>query len=299
MEVAPQPRLQNHTFASPLRYPGGKGALANFIKTILIGNDLLDSEYIEVYGGGASIAWALLFDEFVRRVHVNDIDPGVMAFWRCVINDTDKLCRMISDVEVTMDEWYRQRQVQARLADHSELEVAFSTFFLNRTNRSGILKGGVIGGLRQTGRWLIDARFHKRDLIRRIERIARYSGRISLYQQDAVTFIKRLGDYVGDRALVYLDLPYFKKGQDLYENHYAEADHVAIEGLVRECIAHQWIVSYDSAPPILELYRQFPSIHYNISYSANSHYDGTEVIFHSPARGVSHCWGSSPARLDA
>lgn len=71
------------------------------------------------------------------------------------------------------------------------LTIGFSTFFLNRTNRSGILKGGVIGGKNQEGQWKLDARYNKSDLISRIQKISKNRERIDLYNMDAIDFIKR------------------------------------------------------------------------------------------------------------
>ncbi len=272
---------QNHSFYSPLRYPGGKGALANFMKVVIAQNGLLDGEYTEVYAGGAGIAWALLLQEFVRRVHINDLNMPLMAFWTCVVHLTDELCKLIEDTPITIDEWYRQRLVQERPAEHSILELGFSTFFLNRTNRSGILKGGVVGGKSQTGKWKLDARFNKKDLIQRIQRIGQYSGRIELYNLDAARFIEDVLPRLPANNLVYLDPPYYRKGQDLYENHYQQDDHRQIADLVILRVRQPWVVSYDAAPEITELYREHPHLLYNISYSAQDRYAGAEVLFYS------------------
>jgi DNA adenine methylase len=272
---------QNHNFASPLRYPGGKGALANFIKTVVSQNSLLDGEYVEVYAGGAGIAWALLFEEYVQRVHVNDINKNVMAFWWSVLEKTDDLCKYIQDTRVTMEEWHRQRAIQLKPNDHSPLEIGFSTFFLNRTNRSGILNGGVIGGKQQTGEWKIDARFHKKDLVKRVQRIGQYASRIKIYNLDAIEFIKTILPKLPEKSLIYLDPPYYHKGQELYENHYDKEDHEQIANLVTNHIAQPWIVSYDATHEIIALYKKYRSILYSISYSARERYAGSEVIFYS------------------
>ncbi len=276
----------NHSFSSPLRYPGGKGALANFVKLILTQNALLDGEYVEVYAGGASIAWSLLFEEYVQRVHVNDLNLTLMAFWRSVLEDTDAFCRLIQDTPVTMSEWYRQHGIQQKPTDYSPLEVGFSTFFLNRTNRSGILKGGVIGGKDQTGPWKIDARFNKKDLVRRVQRIGRYTNRIRIYNLDAVHFIETILPELPLKTLVYLDPPYFKKGQDLYENHYGKRDHAIIADLVSNHIVQPWIVSYDAAPEILKLYKDHGCIRYSINYSTQDRYSGSEVMFFNKGLNV-------------
>lgn len=275
--------MQNfaHGFTSPLRYPGGKGMLANFTKLVVSQNDLLDGHYVEVYAGGAGIAWTLLFDEYVQHVHINDISKSVYAFWKSVLEYTDELCKLIQDTPVTMDVWNRQKEVQSKLDGHSILDLGFSTFFLNRTNRSGILKGGVIGGKGQLGKWKIDARFNKRDLIARIQRIARYSGRINVYNCDASDFIRDNVSKLPKRSLVYLDPPYYVKGEGLYEDHYTHEDHVRIAKLVVSRIKQPWIVSYDNTPQITEIYSGFRNIKYDLSYSAQERYSGSEIIFFS------------------
>ena len=166
------------------------------------------------------------------------------------------------------------------IENHSQLELGFSTFFLNRTNRSGILKGGVIGGKNQTGNWKIDARFNKSDLIQRIQRIARYAKRISVHNLDAVQFLQTILPTLPQKTLVYLDPPYFNRGHDLYENHYNEQDHTNIATLVSK-IKQPWLVSYDGCDQIDMLYKAYRSIHYHISYSARERYAGSEVIFFS------------------
>ena len=271
-----------HSFTSPLRYPGGKGALANFMKLVIRENDLMDGHYAEPYAGGAGVAWPLLFEEYVHCVHINDLNKSVQAFWGAVVDHTEELCKLIRDVPVTMEQWNRQRVVQQHPESFSSLELGFSTFFLNRTNRSGIITGGVIGGKFQGGKWKLDARFNKQDLIARIERIARYAHRIRLYNVDAAVFIRQVIPSLPLRTLVYLDPPYYGKGQQLYENHYRPPDHEAIAKLTCLEIPQPWIVSYDAAPEIVDLYRGYESISYSISYSAQRRYQGEEIMFFSP-----------------
>ena len=273
--------IQNHNYASPLRYPGGKGALASFMKLVVAENGLLDGDYVEVYAGGAGIAWSLLFEEYVHRLHVNDLNAPLMAFWRSVLENTDELCRLICDTPVTLEEWQRQRAIQQQPQHHTTLEVGFSTFFLNRVNRSGIISGGVIGGKAQSGPWKIDARFHKQDLIQRIQRIGRYASRIRLYNLDAASFIETVVPVLPQKTLIYLDPPYFNKSQKLYENHYQHGDHAHIAALVSHHLPQPWIVSYDATPEILDLYKEHPHIRYGINYSAQDRYRGSEVIFYS------------------
>ena len=264
---------------TPLRYPGGKGRLTDFIKLVFEQNSLLDGHYIEPYAGGAGIAVNLLLLEYASTIHLNDIDKSIFAFWHSVLNSTNDLCKMICDVRVNMTEWRRQKAIQRDRNNRGLLELGFSTFFLNRTNRSGIITGGVIGGKNQDGPWKLDARFTKKELCRRIEKIAFYRSRIRLYNLDATALITDVLPSLPEKSLVYLDPPYYFKANDLYQNHYTHDDHVAIAKLVKTKIKVPWIVSYDNTPEVTTLYRSFPSITYGMSYSAGDQHKGSEAMF--------------------
>ncbi len=265
-------------YLTPLRYPGGKSKLAQFIQLVFEKNQLLDGHYVEPYAGGAGIAYSLLFQEYAAHVHINDLNKLVYAFWDSVLEETESLCKLIRDTPVNIEEWKRQKEIQNNPNDFSRLSLGFSTFFLNRTNRSGIISGGVIGGLDQTGSWKIDARYNKEGLIARVQKIASYRNRISLYNQDASIFLKGITQILPPKSLIYLDPPYYIKGRDLYENHYSPQDHECLAKLVRETLQHNWIVSYDFVPEISHLYQGFRQITYYLSYSAANRYKGAEIM---------------------
>lgn len=266
-------------FTSPLRYPGGKGKLSSFIKLFMLENDLIGSEYIEPYAGGAAVALSLLYENYASHVHINDLNRSVSAFWRAVLAHTDELCRRVADTPVSVGEWHRQREIQLQ-PEANLLDLAFSTLFLNRTSRSGIIGGGIIGGVDQSGKWKIDARFNRADLVRRIQKVARHRSRITVTSLDAA-------DYIADHlptietGFVYLDPPYFVKGKGLYQNYYGYADHAKIASLVNG-IRQPWIVSYDAAAEIRELYGQYSAVEYDLNYSAQERYRGTELMFFRP-----------------
>lgn len=283
--------------STPLRYPGGKGKLTDFIKLIFEQNDLLDGHYVEPYAGGAGIALNLLILDYASCIHLNDLNPSVYAFWHSVLNKTDELCKKIHSTKVTVKEWRKQKEIQRDPQNHSFLELGFSTFFLNRTNRSGILTGGIIGGEKQTGAWKIDARYNKTGLCQRIEKIALYRSRIKLYNLDAANLINEVLPHLPTKTLVYLDPPYYEKAERLYVNHYNHADHLQIAKLVKTKIKTPWVVSYDHVPEILAMYRGFPTISYGMNYSAASYYEGSEVMFFS--KGLETPDVSNPARLQA
>ncbi len=282
-------------FPSPLRYPGGKGKVANFMKLLFLENSLLGGEYVEPYAGGASVALTLIIEGYADHIHINDLDPAVHAFWNAVLNHPDELCRRIRNTKVSVYQWHRQRAVQAA-ASPDELDLAFSTFFMNRTNRSGIITGGIIGGVGQDGPWKLDARYNRDDLIRRIEKIARFRTRISLTNLDAVEFLQPWCKPEAPPGLVYLDPPYYVKGGDLYRNFYGPDDHAAVAATTK-ALAIPWLVSYDADPAILKLYRGSRSLRYSLSYSAGTRGRGSEVMFFAPGLRVPRV--ESPARIPA
>ena len=153
---------------TPLRYPGGKSSLCGFMKIVFSTNDLHDGDYVEPYCGGAGIAMELLQAEFAGRVYLNDIDPSIHAFWYSVLHHTEEFCRRVDTVKVSVTNWRRQRAVIDDPKGHSEFDLGFAAFFLNRVNRSGIISAGPIGGFDQRGTWGIDARFNRAALTKQI-----------------------------------------------------------------------------------------------------------------------------------
>lgn len=269
-------------YVSPLRYPGGKAKLANYIKLLVEKNNLSDGVYVEPYAGGASVALRLLQDEYVSRIHINDLDRAVFGFWHSVLNETEALCRLIRDRRVSQAEWHRQKAVQTHARDVAVplLDLGFSTFFLNRTNRSGIIaSGGMIGGARQTGEWKIDARYNKPELISRIEFIARYRDRISLYNADAIDLLRDVLPTLPKKTFLYLDPPYYVKGKRrLYANSYEHEDHAEIAKIVT-ATDYPWVVSYDDTKEIRALYKGRRSRAYGLGYTARDRYEGAEIMF--------------------
>lgn len=280
MNDEPAPRAGRLGHYTPLRYPGGKGKLTPFIKHLIETNSLNDGEYAEPYAGGAAVALELLFHEYVSRIHINDISRPVYAFWKSVLEQTDALASLVRETPLSLDEWDRQKRVYKQSSEHSDLELGFAMFYLNRTNRSGILNGGVIGGRAQTGRWKIDARYNAADLANRILTIGEQAHRISLTNMDACDFVRHGARIWPDKTLVYLDPPYFVQGRHLYYDFYQPQDHAEVaETVINELGAKSWIVSYDNVPEIHEIYREISSITYSIGYSARTSRTGSEVMF--------------------
>jgi DNA adenine methylase len=283
-------------YDSPLRYPGGKSCLANYFKAILKQNDLLGCEYVEPYAGGSSVALALLFGGYVSTVHINDLSRPVAAFWRSALTQTDELCRRIRDCRVTVDNYARQKAILSKPQKVSTLQLGFAAFFVNRTSRSGIIssRSGVIGGKDQKGKWKVDARFGRRGLVERIEAIGKRRKDIRLYNMDAADFLREHVTSLPSRTFIYLDPPYYRNGQRLYQNFYRHPDHVSLARIVLR-LKQQWALSYDDAPEVRSLYQDRGGLTYSIPYSAASRYTGCEVLFFSAGLRVPSV--AEPARF--
>jgi DNA adenine methylase len=264
---------------TPLRYPGGKQKLTPFIQEILDSNGI-SGHYIEPYAGGAGVALELLLNKVVKYIHLNDSDIRLYAFWHCVKNETENLCKRILSASLTIEEWKKHREVLRQPENHTLFEIGFSTFYTNRCNRSGVLNAGVIGGLDQTGNYKMGARFSRNDLIRRIELIGLYSDSIFLSYLDAEDYIDNYIPNLDENSLVYFDPPYFNKAKDLYLNSYKPEDHIRLANSIQN-VAKPWVLSYDNVPQIIELYSSRNYFTYDLQYSAAKNYKGREVFVFS------------------
>nr|WP_234570081.1 DNA adenine methylase [Rhodohalobacter sp. 614A] len=267
---------------SPLRYPGGKGKLAPFFHELIQTNKLHDYEYAEVYAGGAGIALDLLTNKFVSAIHLNDLSYPIFSFWYSILNHTDGFCNRIENIPLTVEEWFNQKNILHNTESNEIFDVGFAAFYLNRTNRSGILNGGLIGGKSQSGKWKMDARFNRENLVKRIKLIQLFKSRINLYNLDAKQFLSESINELSDEMLIYLDPPYYEKGNELYENHYHHDDHNDIANIIGTIDNKNWIVSYDNTKPIRKIYQNYDRLMYNLNYSAQKKYLGSEIIILDP-----------------
>lgn len=290
------PRSLKRPQFSPLRYPGGKSALFGFVSEAIRENGFCDGTYVEPYAGGAGIALGLLMTELVESVVVNDLDPAIYSFWKAVTSDSERFVEKIRSTEISVREWHQQREIYLAADATSAFDLGFATFFLNRTNRSGVLNAGVIGGQAQTGPYKIDARFNRETLIERCRLLGLYSDRIIVRNDDGLKIIE---EYTGQQdVFLYADPPYFEKGSQLYLNAFRNKDHDNLAKLLNSNADSVWMLTYDDAPEIVSLYPDRRKFNIGINYSVRAARKASELLvtsdsFALPSAGYSPHQASS------
>ena len=271
---------------SPLRYPGGKSKVFNIIVSLFEKNDIRNPIYIEPFAGGAGLALLLLKKKKVRKLVLNDIDRGIYSFWHCILNHTEKFCNIIEKIEISILEREKQKEIYANkenmnlLLEKEILKLGMATFYLNRVNRSGILKAGVIGGNLQNGNYKMNCRFNKNKLIEQIKEIEKLKDKIEFYNLDVLEFKKNVISKIKQEKFIFFDPPYYKKGPELYTNFYSHQNHLELYESIKK-ITKNWIVTYDNCKEIKEIYKKFSSVEFDINYSLENKIKAKEIMIFS------------------
>jgi DNA adenine methylase len=273
-------KRNNKYHYSPLRYPGGKTFLFPLFDKVIKEHRLKNVVYIEPFAGGAGAALALLFLEKVDKIVINDLDRAIYSFWKSAIFSSDKFIKKIYSTPITIEEWRKQKAIYNN-SKSNEFNLGFATFFLNRTNMSGILNGGLIGGIKQKGKYKIDARFNKDNLAEKIQQLSLYKNRISVFNKDGV---KLIHNYLNkENTFIYLDPPYYEKGAALYLNHYKKADHEMLAKQLNKNADAFWLLTYDNKKEIKSLYEDRKIVNFSLNYNAYELRRGREMMILSDA----------------
>ena len=273
-------------YYSPLRYPGGKAKLAHFMEMMINKTGHHGDIYIEPFAGGAAIALELLDKNVVSEIVINDYDKGIYSFWKSVLEETDRFVEDIMNIPLTISEWERQHLICMNETHRYSYELGFATFYMNRTNRSGIVKGGVIGGFKQDGKWKMNARFNRDHLAKRIKEISKNKGLIHLYNKDIESFIVNYLPRYEKNAFVYFDPPYYSKGKQLYLNFFKPEDHKRIEQKIQQSVNCDWIITYDESPEIIKIYDAYTCKKYDLTYSASGRRTASEIMIFQSSKMI-------------
>lgn len=237
--------------------------------------------YIEPFAGGAGIAFDLLENNIVETIVINDYDKGIYSFWRAILTEPQRFINDINAVSIDINEWKKQQEIVLNNNKHYSYELGFATFYLNRTNRSGIIKGGVIGGAEQKGEWKLDARFNRDSLVNRVKRIAEIKDQVVLYNKDINSFLRNYLPRFDKNSFIYFDPPYYKKGNQLYMNYFEHKDHVRIQKEIAGLGKKDWIITYDDESKINEIYKGYAQRRYDLDYCASTRKKASELMIFS------------------
>lgn len=264
---------------SPLRYPGGKAALYPRLRKLIRDMNLTECTYVEPYAGGVGAGLGLLVTGQVKRVVINDLDPAIYSFWKTVQNNPGWLIQKIRKADLTVNEWRKQHEIYKSGDTTRTAELGFATFYLNRTNRSGVLNAGPIGGFEQTGNYKIDARFNRENLCERIRILALYSDDIFPMSKDGIKVIDEFSNT--DNSFIYADPPYFQKAKSLYLNAFNDKDHKTLARVLNSHPHSPWLLTYDNVPQVATLYGDRRRQKFTLNYSANRVTKATEIAVFS------------------
>jgi len=264
---------------SPLRYPGSKKRLVLYLYEIIKYNKLNPNVLVEPFVGGGNIALHFLLNGIVNKIIIADKDKLIYSFWEVLFSNPDYLIDFIKRVKIDLDTFYKYKEI-ARNSEYCEKErLAEACIYLNRTSFSGIMtdRVGPLGGKNQQSQYKIDCRFNKEGLIEKIKYISAFRRSVIVlssdwrdtiqYGQDWAINKKRL-----NRLFFYFDPPFFHKANDLYRCYFNKEEHKRFyKEIIR--LNYDWVLSYDNATEIRELYsnEKYITMHIEVPYSINSH----------------------------
>lgn len=265
---------------NPLRYPGAKSKLFNYVKKLLEVEGLNGCTFYEPFAGSASLSWMLLEADVVKDVIINEKDPLLYHFWRAVFENKEELINKINRTDINIATWKECAKYKdaSYLLGKSTVEIGYAGLFLNRTNFSGILKANPIGGIDQKSNYKIDCRFNKQKVIEAIEEIARFSDRVTVSHDDAIEFMKKALKYKRNKkTFVYIDPPYYKEGPGLYRYYYSKRQHLDLAQYIKTK-SFPWLLSYDDVDEIRRLYNRKVCVNLYLDYSVKTSKKGKEIL---------------------
>ena len=91
---------------NPLRYPGAKSKLYDYICKLLIAEQRTGCTFYEPFAGSAAISLLLLENQVISKAVLNELDPLLYNFWFSVFNHTEELITLIRNTDITLENWH-------------------------------------------------------------------------------------------------------------------------------------------------------------------------------------------------
>ncbi len=234
---------------SPFRYPGGKTWFVPYLRDWLQSKSKLPTRFIEPFAGGGIVSLTVAFERLAKHVVFAELDPGVAAVWRVVLNgQAEWLAKEILNFDLSIE--------NVRKVLHTPVETvrekAFQTILRNRVQRGGIMAAGA--GLVKTGengRGLM-SRWYPETLARRIREINHEKDRLTFVEGDGFVLIEE--QRADKDAVFFIDPPYTLAARRLYTKWHM--DHRRLFAAMQACRG-DFLMTYDNTPEIAALAAEF------------------------------------------
>jgi len=269
----------SNKITSPLRYPGSKATFLKVVLEFIEVHGLKGREIVEPYAGSGIVSLSLVAKNLVSHATLVERDPLLYSFWKAVFEHTDALLSSIEEINVNMDTWHELRVLLKHKIPEDKLipDLALACLFFNRTNFSGVLHSGPIGGKNQSSDYKLDCRFNKKDIISRIRQISSLRDGVSVKFGDALEFLQKANIQNNEKRFFYVDPPYFKQGRKLYRYYYKVIDHKRLYDIL-SVATFPWLLSYDKHEFIELLYDGFPQVHQSFRYMSRTPKNENELV---------------------
>lgn len=264
------------TIMSFFRYPGGKSKLRQqIIKQLVKDIDLSTIQYREPFFGGGSIGLTLVKEhKSINNIWINDFDVGISCLWTAVIQHPKALKDRIMAFKPHV-KYFNEFKLELlsldRLPDNDKrlVDIGFKKLAIHQISYSGLgtKSGGPLGGVEQKSKYKIDCRWSPPYICKKLDALTAKFNTLHVHDNRCtkVDFQTMIEDDA-KKALIYLDPPYYDKGNDLYQCGFAKEDHERLSVALKKT-KHTWVLSYDDVPEIRKLYSWATLQELTVNYS--------------------------------
>lgn len=272
---------------SLIRYPGSKAKLVESILAAMPEEYVLpmftsdNLHYVEPFFGSGAVGFEVMKRLHHRaRVTIADMDIGLFCLWLSVWKHADELKERIRKYRPSVESFYELKQLDGEFTD--TVDTGFRKLALHRISVSGfgVMAGGPIGGRKQEGAYTVGCRWKPAKMLLAVERYQKLLGKFKRLEILHSCVFKTLAGIDGDEpAFIYLDPPYYEKGNQLYKHGFSEEQHAELASVLIKS-RHLWAVSYDDHPAIRRLYHELHVRKLEVTYS--------NAVCRSPSRRKHH-----------
>ncbi len=264
------------------RYPGGKNKLKKIIIKKILPYINNKTQYREVFFGGGSICLDMIKDNTIDNIWINDKDIGIACLWTSLISHHQILKEKIIHFTPSVDKFYniRDELLQLKTQPSDIIDIGFKKLAIHQLSFSGLgtKSGGPLGGKEQKSAYKIDCRWSPDYICKKIDKIHNLLNNIKIYKGSCTNLdFEHIINDNHCNSVLYLDPPYYIKGNELYQYGFTQEDHIRLSNLLYNT-KHKWVLSYDDCEEIQELYQWANIQQISASYTISGSRQKTELL---------------------